>query len=191
MFAFPQKRCLFLFILLLIPMSASAQGKWETLRLTPNARTEVAVVALFNKLYIFGGFGEKGITNQVDVLDMKTGIWSVGFPMPEALHHTAAVTLNGKIYLVGGFRSGMWTPTDSLYEFDPKANRWTKKASMPTERGALAAGVVNGRIYAIGGAQRQIFKLRDVAANESYDPVTDTWTTHAPMPTPATISLYR
>ena len=94
------------------------------------------------------------------------------------------MTLNGKIYVVGGFRSGMWTPTDTLYEFDPKANRWTKKASMPTERGALAAGVVNGRIYAMGGAQRQIFQLKNVAANESYDPMTDQWKEHAPMPTP-------
>lgn len=177
-------RTILLFHLLLFPVAALAEGKWEQWRPTLSARTEVAAATLFDKLYIFGGFGEKGITNQVDVLDLKTGIWSVGFPMPEALHHMAAVTLNGKIYLVGGFRSGMWVPTDTLYEFDPTANRWTKKASMPTERGALGAGVVNGRIYAIGGAQRHIFQLKDVAANESYDPATDKWTTHAALPTP-------
>ncbi len=78
----------------------------------------------------------------------------------------------------------MWTPTNTLYEFDPKANRWTKKKSMPTERGALAAGVIHGRIYAVGGAQRHIFSLANTAANESYDPHTDHWTSHKPIPTP-------
>ena len=80
----PISRSILLFLLLLVPVSALAEGKWEVWRPTPSARTEVAAVTLFNRLYIFGGFGEKGLTNQVDVLDLKTGIWSVGFPMPRS-----------------------------------------------------------------------------------------------------------
>ena len=71
----PISRSILLFLLLLVPVSALAEGKWEVWRPTPSARTEVAAVTLFNRLYIFGGFGEKGLTNQVDVLDLKTGIW--------------------------------------------------------------------------------------------------------------------
>ena len=49
---------------------------------------------------------------------------------------------------------------------------------MPTPRGWLTTAVVNDNIYAIGGRYPN-----HTNKNEAYDPVTDTWTTKAPMPT--------
>jgi hypothetical protein len=50
---------------------------------------------------------------------------------------------------------------------------------MPTARGGLGVAVVNGKIYASGGLNNGT----QLAVNEEYNPVTDTWTTKAPMPT--------
>jgi hypothetical protein len=61
---------------------------------------------------------------------------------------------------------------------------WTKKADMPTGRDALYTSVVNGKIYAIGGRSldaqgNEVFEK----TVEEYDPIKDTWTKKADMPT--------
>jgi N-acetylneuraminic acid mutarotase len=53
---------------------------------------------------------------------------------------------------------------------------------MPTARGTHISGVVNGVIYAIGGLSFN-GGAHVLATVEAYDPVTDSWTTMAPMPT--------
>jgi len=50
---------------------------------------------------------------------------------------------------------------------------------MPTARQGLAVSAVNGMLYAIGGVVPQSF----FATNEAFDPVANSWTTKAPMPT--------
>lgn len=61
---------------------------------------------------------------------------------------------------------------------------WASKAPMPTHRLAAAAGVVNGILYVIGGyTQNQNANPSIIVRTtvEAYDPVTNTWTTKAPM----------
>ncbi|MGA2680906.1 MAG: hypothetical protein ABSF44_03800 [Candidatus Bathyarchaeia archaeon] len=70
---------------------------------------------------------------------------------------------------------------------------------MPTARGGLGLAVVNGKIFAIGGDAEKVSRGQHVSGgivgtNEEYDPVTDTWTTKSPMPTPRTffaITVYQ
>jgi len=72
---------------------------------------------------------------------------------------------------------------------------WTSKAPMQAARSGLGVAAVNGKIYAIGGSNASGFAPSmpgssvlgnedNVAANEEYDPATDTWTYKASMPTP-------
>jgi hypothetical protein len=62
---------------------------------------------------------------------------------------------------------------------------WATMEPMPTARSEVGVSVVNGKIYAIGGyLSDQINVTGHVSTNEMYDPVTDTWTTKEPMPTP-------
>ena len=50
---------------------------------------------------------------------------------------------------------------------------------MPTGRSGIAAGVVNNRLYVFGGELPALH-----SEVESYDPVSNTWQQHPPMPTP-------
>jgi len=65
---------------------------------------------------------------------------------------------------------------------------WTQKTDMPTPRWNLATAVVDGKIYAIGGRSSEPGASSEPSAValstvEEYDPVTDTWTRKADMPT--------
>jgi hypothetical protein len=61
---------------------------------------------------------------------------------------------------------------------------WLLKASMQQARSGLGVAAMNGKIYAIGGSNAIGPGGDFVGTNEMYDPVTDTWTTKASMPTP-------
>jgi hypothetical protein len=58
---------------------------------------------------------------------------------------------------------------------------WATKALMPTLRLGLATAAVDGLVYAIGGFQAA--QGSGLTTVEAYDPVTDTWTPKASMPT--------
>ena len=62
------------------------------------------------------------------------------------------------------------------------AGTWAVKdgGSSLARRGGQAAAVVNGIAYVVGGAAP--FSTSSVAANEAYDPLTNSWTTKAAMP---------
>jgi N-acetylneuraminic acid mutarotase len=121
-----------------------------------------------------------------------SGSWAPKAPMPTARDGFAIGVVNGKIYAIGGSaRShplGINT-TNVTEEYDPVTNTWTKKAPMPTAREKLAIAVVNDKIYAIGGYYEEgefppLYYRYTLATVECYDPITDTWSTLADMPTP-------
>lgn len=63
-------------------------------------------------------------------------------------------------------------------------DEWTLMAPMPTSRSNAAVGVVDGKIYVIGGyGEGATYEERTKATNEMYDPITNTWTTKASLPT--------
>jgi len=68
----------------------------------------------------------------------------------------------------------------ALFSANVVENSWVAKAPLKEARGGLGVAVVNGKIYAIGGWSNNLLS----AANEEYDPATDTWTFKKPMPTP-------
>jgi len=59
---------------------------------------------------------------------------------------------------------------------------WAQKAEMPTPRWVQTSAVVNGKIYVIGGYTGDPAGI-PLSTVEEYDPVTNTWTRRADMPT--------
>ncbi|MCK5291469.1 MAG: hypothetical protein KAR39_05595 [Thermoplasmata archaeon] len=61
---------------------------------------------------------------------------------------------------------------------------WQTKSPMPTPRATAGTAVLGGEMYAIGGLVGGPGNDTEVDANEAYDPITDTWSQKAPLPTP-------
>ena len=134
---FNYKLTLILSFLFLLSSSANGQpiGQWKEMPPMPSKRTEVSVAILNNIIYVIGGFTNNGVADLVDVWNPETNKWSHIPPLPRPLHHTTVSAINGKLYVIGGFASGMWTPVNTNYEYDPKVKKWANKTPMPTKSG--------------------------------------------------------
>ena len=112
--------------------------------------------------------------------------WTTKADMPTKRMALSTSDVNGNIYAVGGRRGT--NPIEALAAveaYKPSTNAWTKKASMPTPRYWLSTATVGGILYAIGGTSAPYpASFKPLSTVEAYDPVTDTWTSKAEMPTP-------
>ncbi len=117
--------------------------------------------------------------------------------MPTARYYFSTCVVDGKIFVIGGeLRLEMDEygdlATTMVEVYDPETDTWERKADMPTARSSAAVSVVDGKIYAVGGSELKkvkmprgyTYKSKELPTVEMYDPITDTWTQKADMPTP-------
>jgi N-acetylneuraminic acid mutarotase len=136
------------------------------------------------KVYVIGGieFQTGVLIPNVEVYDPAIDICIKESDMPTGRAGLSASIVNGKIYVIGGtpdYRNCLST----VEEYDPLTGKWTEKADMPAARAFLSTSAVNGKIYAVGGYLNLKPNAVSTPAVEEYDPVTDTWTKKADMPT--------
>jgi len=161
-----------------VPLVRAADDSWTTLTEMPTARSGLGVAVVDGKIYAIGGVGGSD-TNEM--YDPATNTWVSKQPMPTARIRFGITVFENKIYVMGGADANGFTDANEVY--DPVTDTWEIKASMPAGgRAELAVNAVNGKIYAIGGFFLGIFWIPS-NLTEVYDPVTDTWTTNAEMPT--------
>lgn len=89
--------------------------------------------------------------------------------------------INGKIYAIGG--SNNLTAYGLNEAYVPAADTWLYKAPIPAPRCNYGIAVYLDRIYCIGGKTNGDSGFTETAANEMYDPASDSWVQKASMPT--------
>jgi N-acetylneuraminic acid mutarotase len=157
-----------------------AQDLWTTNTKMPTARSNLAVVALDDKIYALGGnSGEE----KAEVFDPKHASWRAVAPLPSPRIHLngSAVTCKGKIYVLGGAEE-WYVVSDKNEVYDPDTDSWKALAPMPTPRQSVAAAVVDDKIFAIGGHGDYAPFMLGLTIVESYDPVANTWERKADLP---------
>jgi N-acetylneuraminic acid mutarotase len=164
--------------------SIQSSSTWTTGANMITPRTDFTGASLNEKIYIIGGFNNKGKTmNTVEYYDPKTDRWSTASPLPEQLDHPAAAVYNGTLYVVGGYAREDHTRdairSDRLFIYNPSNDKWDEGKSMPQGRGALTANFINGTLYAVGGVDNS----GGSNSNAAYDPLLDEWRDKTPMPT--------
>jgi len=168
----------------LIPIiSAATESAWTTKTPLPKAAAHFKAEAVNNKIYVFG-------PNQTYMYDLSS--WLPKQPMPSSRDSFATATYQNRIYCIGGRRNG---PSAVNEAYNPTSDSWETKQSMPTPRHGLDANVVDQKIYLISGlvpdnrwpnVNVDVYSTyRLTNATEVYDPSTDTWSTKAPIPKPA------
>lgn len=178
------------------PSGASVAGGNGQLTLSWSA---VPNAASYNVYY---GKGTALYYGNVEVYDPAANTWTARAPMPTPRQGMAVAVVNGRIYAIGGW--GGWPDLSTVEVYDPATNTWATTvpvtaatlaantagkplAPMPTARDDFGFSVVNGIIYTIGGDTNAFDAVLGIpcctTVVEAYDPVANTWTTEAPMPT--------
>jgi hypothetical protein len=181
-------------VALLHASAAGAQssflGSWTTGPQLPTRRSEVAVAAVGNVLYVIGGYAAAGpnptaldASGNVDVdqplvqaFDLATGRWSTRAPLPHGLNHVGVAALGGKIYAFGGFAQQNRSPVTEASVYDPATDAWTPLVPLPTALGSIAVAVLGGKLHLVGGRD-----VHSVGTHWVFDPVTQRYTVAAPL----------
>jgi len=112
--------------------------------------------------------------------------WNILAPIPTGRSHFGCETYNGRVYCFGG--SLIWSldsMTTSNEIFYPVTNTWSTAAAMINQRKSFGSTNLNNLFYAIGGIDTTYYWTTTPSIlNERYDPVANTWTSLASMPTP-------
>jgi PKD repeat protein len=152
---------------------------WTSKANMPTARGSIATAVVNGKIYTIGGY--TGLySNKVEEFDPVANSWTTKANLPTARQSLVADVVDGKIYAIGGY-SGTYLNKVEMY--DPASNTWTTKANMPTARSAPGVAVLNGIIHVMGGYYYSTYPGVYYNLVETYDPVLNTWSTTANMPT--------
>jgi subtilisin family serine protease len=154
-------------------------GDWKSRAPMIQARGQHGLVAHPNgKIYAFGGYAGGSEFSSLEIYDPVTDSWSSGSPMPQADRGIAtAIDNNGNIYAFTAIQG-------SSFRYNPSSNNWST-ISPPPVIGAWEAGAakgLDGRIYLIGGEGGSSENPSNLV--QICDPVTNSWSTGSPMPTP-------
>lgn len=165
-----------------------ATDSWTTGPSMPSLRSGLGATSFNGSIFFAGGQDESHHLASVMTFTpcFDRGVWITKAPMPTGRSSAAIAEINGIVYVAGGY-TAPWIFQTVTEAYDPGNNTWSTKAPMPTGRDVTGTNgaVVDGKMYVMGGNAKSkgggFGFCTD--ANEAYDPVTDTWTTRAPMPT--------
>ncbi|MEY2505461.1 MAG: hypothetical protein QOG27_1741 [Verrucomicrobiota bacterium] len=109
------------------------------------------------------------------------------YPMFNGLSRHATASFNNFLYVVGGesLVGATFAPTNIVERFDPVANTWAVMAPLPTNVSNHEACAMNGKIYVPGGYGGSGPPFSNI--NYIYDITSNTWSTGAVVPAPATL----
>lgn len=170
-----------------------AEDRWNAIAPLTRPRGAAAAVALGGKIHLIGGASEptmeRASVGWNEVYDPKTDTWEQRKPLPGARDHVGCVVYDGVIHVIGGRFNTFEYNTSLHHVYFPERDTWEERAPMPTTRSGHGLVVYRNRLFAMGGEaglveNGVITHAKVFGQMESYDPATDRWQRHAPMPTP-------
>jgi N-acetylneuraminic acid mutarotase len=168
-----------------------SQDKWSTVAPMPRPRGAAAAVALNGKVHLIGGASspteERASVGWHEVYDPQTDSWSRRKALPGARDHVGCVAYQNRIHVVGGRFNTFEYNTALHHVYLPERDTWELRAPLPTARSGHGLVIYRDRFFAMGGEGGIINRPGHQTVfgqMESYDPRSDSWLSHGPMPTP-------
>jgi len=175
--------------------------QWRALAPLPGSRGAANAVHVNGRIHVIGGatlpagLKEEWVhpsrniaVGMHEVYDLASNTWTKAADMPTPRNHAAGGAVQNRIYIIGGRAGSVFIPNafnvDLVEEYDSATDQWLLRMPMPTPRSAGAWGMHGGRIYVAGGEIRHRDYWGAYTAVESFDPESNRWTRHAPMPMP-------
>jgi N-acetylneuraminic acid mutarotase len=153
-------------------------GRWTARAPMPTARGEVAVGVIGGKIYVVGGQVVDCVAVN-EVYDPVSDSWSTGVELSAPRSGIAGAVVDDVLFLCGGAGDDE-VVLSTVEAYYPATGSYTAMASMPTARWLAGAAVAQGQVFVLGGSS--FSTEAPLAANESYDPLANAWTSQDPIP---------
>lgn len=148
----------------------------------PRAVHHINAAVVANTIFVLGGLQEPGFAAVGTVWAWEVGstAWTPRTAMPAGTERGSAVTaaIGGSIYVAGGYR-GRAVADHSRYIV--AEDRWEALRPLPAPRDHGCGGALAGSVWVVGGRNGAIEAIANTTFR--FDPLADSWSTHAPMPT--------
>ena len=135
------------------------------------------------RIYVAGGSGPGGVSADTFYgYSPGANSWQTLTPMPSARAEAELATAdNGNIYAFGGYTGSGFLRLVEAY--DSSTRTWSSRTPMPVaRRGHAVVAGPDGLMYVVGGVEEGP-GANGLASVDVYNPMTDTWSTVASMPT--------
>ena len=123
-----------------------ADNAWRRRADLPRALADHSAVVANGQVWVFGGRGAAGRSNEVYRYDQLSDSWSKVFTSgtsPEPLSDHRAVAIGDSMIVFGGIRDNFWPETISeVWELDLRSLQWTRKSDLPQGLAEMAVGVI-------------------------------------------------
>jgi len=162
-----------------------ATDDWTEGTPLPAARAVGAAGAavLDGVIHLVGGLRMSQSVALHSTYDPSTDAWDALPDAPHARDHLGMAAVGSVLVATAGRDGGLSSFVAATDLYDP-AIGWLTGAEIPTPRGGAAAAVLDGALHVFGGEGNAGDPSGVFATHDSYDPETDSWTTHDPMPSP-------
>jgi N-acetylneuraminic acid mutarotase len=177
-------------------------GTWETKTPAIDYGSELLANTVNGRIYAmysggrYDGSNMTGTGSNIDVYDPETDTWTRKSALPqEVLGPQYSCVIDEKIYIIkDSIGDDVYKPTigeGKLHIYDTTGDTWRTGANLSTFYKQSRVVATTGehapkQIYLVGGAIRHFSPFGDfeaVNATFSYDPVSDSWSRGADMPT--------
>lgn len=162
---------------------------WTTRAPAPIALQSPVLRAVNNKLYLIGGY-DSTIPLKYDTTfeyDPAADAWTRKANMPTAREDMASAVVDGKIYVFAGITNPGLEITPVVEVYDPATDTWQTKTKMPNPRCLGDFGCAyKGTVFLVSGTDNLEgygSTLHPGTRVDQYDPVGNTWTRRADIPT--------
>ena len=172
-----------------------ATNTWKRLGDMPTKLTHSPTIVDGHTVYFIGGYDglhpQNFSTATVWKYDTISDTWTtfVPLPVPRGAGGAALVTHTDNkryIHFFGGTNDNRTIDSSDHFVLclDDPNSTWVTAAAMPNPRNHLGGAEINGKIYAVGGQHKEELNMIPQNEVDVYDPVTNTWTQAASLPTP-------
>ena len=146
---------------------------WKNLSKFSAIRMGVGVTSLGGKIYVIGGYGMAGTSQEAGILNTTTGAITGINPIPQVREAPAVVSYGGTVFVVGGLdNSGAGVGQGNTSDLGPPDTVWHNNITplMNTGRGYMGAACIGSTVYVFGGISANPFTPGTcLNTMESYD----------------------
>jgi hypothetical protein len=154
-------------------------NSWQRRADLPRPLVDHTAVEANGQVWVFGGKGDGGRSNDIYRYDPQADSWTEVFAnggRPEPMSDHRAVALDDSMVVFGGTREPFWPETIAeVWEFDLTTFQWTEKSNLPYGLAEMAVGVVPSNLA--DDSNTQVLLFGGVVEAWSFPPVLsdETW----------------